>query len=101
MKIQISPTTILNIEIEEVFPVEDHIFDEFDYKKAMEELFNSIFGELCLISINELKNLCVSDVKKSEESLEKITKKFIQFKTKEEQRRDEISRKIIETTKSF
>jgi hypothetical protein len=102
MKIQINPTTIIEIEIKDAIVLDDDsVFDEFDYKQAAKEFFNSFNNDSCLAFTEALKLECENEIEESKKSLERITTKYITFKTKDEQRREQISRNIIENTKSF
>ena len=74
---------------------------EFDYSKAAQEFFDSFKGETCRSFVEELIKVLQNDLDQSNKSLERITAKYIQFKTKEELRREQIRRNIIENTKSF
>ena len=105
MKIQINPTTIVEIEIKDAIILDDNSvfdeFDEFDYKQAAKEFFNSFNNDSCLAFTEALKQECENEIEESKKSLERITVKYIAFKIKDEQRREQIRKNIIKNTKSF
>ena len=98
---KISPITEVEIQITELPQQDNDILDSFDYSKAAQEFFNSFKRETCYSFVEELIKVLQNDIDESNKSLERITAKYIQFKTKEELRREQIRRNIIENTKSF
>ena len=98
---KISPITEVEIQITELPQQDNDILDSFDYSKAAKEFFDLFKGETCRSFVEELIKVLQNDLDQSNKSLERITTKYIQFKTKEELRREQLSRNIIENTKSF
>lgn len=98
---KISPITEVEIQITELPQQENDILDSFDYSKAAQEFFDLFKGETCRSFVEELIKVLQNDIDESNKSLERITTKYIQFKTKEDLRREQIRRNIIENTKSF
>ena len=102
MIIKISPTTVLEIKSFDLTSLEDESnFIEFDYQKAALEFFNSFKNETCDLFVEHLKDVLQYTLNKSEESLNKITKRCIEFKSRETLQREEISKNILKNTKSF
>ena len=92
---KISPITEVKIQITELPQQDNDIFDSFDYSKAAKEFFDLFKEETCRSFVEELIKVLQNDIDESNKSLERITAKYIQFKTKEELRREQISRNII------
>lgn len=84
---KISPITEVEIQINELPQQENDILDSFDYSKAAQEFFNLFKGETCYSFVEELIKVLQNDLNESNKSLERITAKYIQFKTKEDLRR--------------
>ena len=98
---KISPITEIELKITELPQQDNDVLDSFDYSKAAQEFFNLFKGETCYSFVKELIKILQNDIDESNKSLERITAKFIKFKSKEDLRREEISKKIVENTKSF
>ena len=98
---KISPITEVELKIIELPQQDNDILDSFDYSKAAQEFFNLFKEETCYSFVEELIKVLQHDIDESNKSLERITAKFIKFKSKEDLRREEISKKIVENTKSF
>lgn len=98
---KISPITAVEIQITELSQQDNDILDFFDYSKAAQEFFNLFKGETCYSFVEELIKVLQNDIDKYNKSLEKINVKFIKFKSKEDLIREQLTRNIIENTKSF
>lgn len=101
---KISPITEIELKINnlDILELENNGESlEFDYSKAAQEFFNLFKEETCYSFVEELIKVLQNDIDESNKSLERITAKFIKFKSKEDLRREEISKKIVENTKSF
>lgn len=98
---KISPITEIELKIIELPQQDNDILDFFDYSKAAQEFFDLFKEETCYSFVEELIKVLQNDIDESNKSLERITTKYIQFKTKEDLRREQIRRNIIENTKSF
>lgn len=98
---KISPITEVEIQITELPQQDNDILDSFDYSKAAQEFFNLFKGETCYSFVEELIKVLQNDINEFDKALERITAKYIQFKSKEDLKREQITRNIIENTKSF